>query len=242
MRSEAGIDTVDGGERAAEHVIQAAVLGRALYGKQVNGLLDDANDRAVAPRVEADAAHVFLGEVAALAAKPHFFLHVLDRLRERESLVLVRTQQVEGEPLSRARAHAGQARQLRDEVVDGRAEHGPIVQVLAGEPLPVGRDRRAPVGRPRGADGEVADRVRLHCAVHVEDAGGHDDDAVRLDRLPLVTGDPDEAGSPDEAEHLVGGMGVRPRVSARIEVDREVVELGRATVPRLRSSACARGP
>ena len=181
----AGIDAVDGRQRAAEHVVEAAVLGRPLDRNAGRRLLDDADDGAVAARVEADPAHLVLGEVAALAAEAHPLLHVLDRLRERQRLVLLRAEQVEGEPLSRTRADAGKARQLRDEVVHGRAEHGPIVQVLPHVLLPLVRNRRAPVGRAGRADGEVADRLVFHGAVHVEDAGGDDHDAVRLDGLPL---------------------------------------------------------
>ncbi len=79
---------------------------------------------AVAPRVEADRAELLLGEVPALAAEADALLHLADRRRERERLLLRHLQEVEREPLRRAAADAGQARQLRDEVVDGRAEHG----------------------------------------------------------------------------------------------------------------------
>ena len=159
MRSEAGVDAVDRRQCAAQHVVEAAVLGRTLDGEQVDGLLDDADDRAVAARVEADPAHVFLREIAALAAETHPLFHVLDRLRERQSLVLLRAEQVEGEALSRTGADTGKAGQLRDEVVHGRAEHGPIVQVLPHVLLPLVRNRRAPVGRARCSDGKVADRL-----------------------------------------------------------------------------------
>ena len=123
----ARVDAVDRRQRAAEDVVEAAVLGRSLDREQVDGLLDDADDRAVAARVEADRAHLVLGEVAALAAEAHALLHVLDRLGERERLVLRRAQEMEREALRRPRPDPGQARQLRDEIVHGRAEHGPIV-------------------------------------------------------------------------------------------------------------------
>ena len=66
----AGLDAVERRERAAEDVVEAAVLVRPLEREHVDGLLDDADHRAVAPRVGADAAELLLGEVAALAARP----------------------------------------------------------------------------------------------------------------------------------------------------------------------------
>ena len=75
----AGLDAVERRERAAEHVVEPAVLVRPLEREHVDGLLDDADDRAVAPRVRADAAELLLGQVAALAARPDALLDVGDR-------------------------------------------------------------------------------------------------------------------------------------------------------------------
>jgi hypothetical protein len=47
-------------------------------------------------------------------------LHIDDRLGEGGRLLLRHLQQVEGEPACRALPDAGQARQLCDEVLDGR--------------------------------------------------------------------------------------------------------------------------
>ena len=93
---------------------------RALEREQVRGLLDDADGRVVATRVGADAAQLRLGEVAALGAEPHSFLHVLDRGRERQGLVLRPREEMEGEPLRSSLPDSGQLRELGDEVVDGR--------------------------------------------------------------------------------------------------------------------------
>ena len=60
-----GIDAVDRRERAAEHVVDAVVLVRALDRDHVGGLLDDADQRLVAALVLADAAARALGEVEA---------------------------------------------------------------------------------------------------------------------------------------------------------------------------------
>ena len=58
--------------------------------------------------------------------------------RERERLVRAAPEEVEREPLRRPRADAGQARQLRDEVVDRRAEHGVRLSVRFGHALGCG--------------------------------------------------------------------------------------------------------
>ena len=94
-----GLDAVERRERAAEHVVEAAVLARPLERDEVDGLLDDADRRAVATGVEADRAQLVLGEVAALAAEADALLHVHDRRRERERFLLRALQEMEGEPL-----------------------------------------------------------------------------------------------------------------------------------------------
>src|SRR5689334_19641843 len=88
----------------------------------------------VAALVEADAAQLFLGQVPALAAEAHALLHLLKRGRERERLVSRPLEDVEREPLRGARADPRQAGQLRDEVLDGRAEHRAIVPSGVGYP------------------------------------------------------------------------------------------------------------
>ena len=97
---------------------------RPLERDDVDGLLDDADDRAVAPRIGADGAELVLGQVAAVAAEAHALLHLGDRVGERERLVLRHREQVERQALGGAGADPGQAGQLRDEVVDGGAQHG----------------------------------------------------------------------------------------------------------------------
>src|SRR5690242_8573050 len=121
------LDPVERRERAAEHVVEPAVLVRALDRDQVSWLLDDAVDGVVAACVAADLARLLLGQVPALAAEADALLDLLERAGERERLVLRDAQQVEGEALRRPLPDAGQARELCDEVLDGRAEHGPIV-------------------------------------------------------------------------------------------------------------------
>ena len=98
---------------------------RALDREEVGGLLHDADDRAVAASVEADRAELLLGQVSALTAEADALLDLANRVGERDRLLLRDAQKVEREPLRRAGADAGQARELGDQVVDERAEHQP---------------------------------------------------------------------------------------------------------------------
>ena len=82
-----GLDSVEGRKRAAEHVVEAAVLVRALERDDVHGLLDDAHDRSVAAAVEADGAELLLGQIAAVAAEPNALLDLRDRRCERVCLL-----------------------------------------------------------------------------------------------------------------------------------------------------------
>src|SRR5207344_3666253 len=110
-------------------------------------LLDDADQRLVTARVEADHAELLLREVPALAAEADPCLHLADRVGEGQGFLVRHPQQMEREPLRRARADAGQARQLGDQVLDDGAEHGRSAAHCAympGRPRPL----RPPVTPP----------------------------------------------------------------------------------------------
>src|SRR5262245_57502841 len=115
-----GLDTVDRRQRAAEHVVEAAVFVRALEGHEVRRLLDDADERPVAPLVAADLAALLLGQVAALTAEADALLDLVDRRGQSLGLVARYSEQMEREPMRGTRADPGQARELRDEVLDRR--------------------------------------------------------------------------------------------------------------------------
>ena len=136
-----GLDAVDRRQRAAEDVVQAAIFVRAFQRHEVRRLLDDADERAVAPLVAADLAALLLGQVPALAAEADALLDLVDRRRESLRLVTRDAEQVEREPMRGARADSGQARELRDEVLDGRREHVRIVPWGVGLPAPPERMR-----------------------------------------------------------------------------------------------------
>ena len=78
-------------------------------------------------------------------AEADALLHLVDRVGERERLGLRDLEDVEREPLRRAAADAGQPRQLRDEVLDGGAEHDAIrlttASATARSPRPIPRRR-----------------------------------------------------------------------------------------------------
>ena len=135
------LDAVEWREGAAEDVVEPAELARPLDRDEVDRLLDDADEGVVTARIAADRAHLVLGEVSAFLAEADPLLHVLDRRREREGLVLRPLQQVEGEAMSGTRSHTGQARKLRDEVFHSGAQHLPYCADMprtAEAPRPTG--------------------------------------------------------------------------------------------------------
>ncbi len=62
-------DAVEGRERSAQHVVEAAILVGALDADDVPGLLHHADGGDVSPRVAADVAQLLLGEVEAARAE-----------------------------------------------------------------------------------------------------------------------------------------------------------------------------
>src|SRR5437764_12444326 len=128
------LDAVERRERATEDVVQAAVLGGSLERDQVDRLFDDADRRAVATRVEADRAELLLGEVAAFTAEADALLDLVDRVGERLRLGLRHLEEMKCQALRRPCADSGQPRQLRDEILDGRAEHPVSLVGRSGHP------------------------------------------------------------------------------------------------------------
>src|SRR5581483_5394626 len=164
------IDPVEWRERAAEHVVEAAELRRPLDRDQVARLLDDADQRTVAPRVEADRADLVLRQVPALAAEADARLHLLDRLRQRECLVRRRTQEVEREALRRPCPDAGQTRQLRDEVVDRRGQHTVSLVLTLDDGSAAGEEKAAAAEAEQLVPAEVLARRRRHAEAAVGEA------------------------------------------------------------------------
>ena len=114
-----GPDAVERREPAAQHVVAAAEIGGPVHHLHRGGLLHDAEQRRVAPRVLADGAGLLLREVAALVARPHALAHRDQRGREPPRLFGGLLEQMKGEALSRLAADPRKPGELRDQRVDG---------------------------------------------------------------------------------------------------------------------------
>ena len=110
------------GEPAEQDVVDAAEGPGLLQRQQVAGLLDDADEARVAPRVAADGAErlVGLGQVEAGLAVPDLVLDVADRLGEGQGLLGGALQEVVGQPLGGLGPDAGQAAEGLDQAVHRR--------------------------------------------------------------------------------------------------------------------------
>ena len=82
-----GLHAVERAEGAAQHVVEAVELARALDGDDVGRLLDDADEARLAARVGADGAQLAFGEVEALPAEPDLLLDLGDGRRQRQDLL-----------------------------------------------------------------------------------------------------------------------------------------------------------
>jgi hypothetical protein len=91
----------------------------ALDRDHVRGLLDHADDLRIAPLVGADPARRSIGQVEARGAQADPLLDLLDRVGQREGLLVAGAQQVKGQPLSAPAADPGQLGQLGDQPLDG---------------------------------------------------------------------------------------------------------------------------
>ena len=137
-----GADAVDRAQGAAEHVVAPVELVRAFDRGDVLRLLDDADHRAVAPRVFADrAGFTAFANIAADRAEAHLVTHREQNAPEARHVEVPRLHDVEGDALGRLRADAGQSPEFVDELLDDA-----LVHVLASAPSPSG-----------GEDGEDTD-------------------------------------------------------------------------------------
>ncbi len=124
------LHAVEGRQRTPENVVEAAELECPLERDDVDRLLDHADDRAVAARVRADGAKLFLREVSAFAAEADARLDLLDGSRKLDGVLRACGEEMEGQPLRCPAPDARQLRELGDEVLDGRAER----QTFVGRP------------------------------------------------------------------------------------------------------------
>src|SRR5690606_13436136 len=125
-------------QSAAQHVVAATELARALDRQYVLGFLDDTDQRRVAPHVVADAAALGLGDVAAHLAEPDTLGDLAEHLAQPADVLRVGGQQVERDALGTLRTDAGQPAQLVDQVLNDTFVHAYIP----------GRPRLPMPGRP----------------------------------------------------------------------------------------------
>src|ERR1700722_772615 len=116
-------DPVDRADRAAEHVIPAAELADLLHCGDVLGLLDHADDRLIAPGVQADPALLRLGHVPAGLAEPDALGHLDQRRRQPADVLAACRQKRERDPLGTLRPDPGQPAELVDQVLDDAFIH-----------------------------------------------------------------------------------------------------------------------
>ncbi len=115
-----GSDSLERAHRPEQHVVAAVELAGALDGDDVARLLDDAHDPWVAPVVGAERAELGVGDVEAAGTEADPCLGFADRPGQAGDIVAGDLEQVEGDPLRRLRADAGQPAELVDQRLDRR--------------------------------------------------------------------------------------------------------------------------
>ena len=131
-----GVDAVDRRKRAAEHVVEAAVLVGALDRDHVGGLLDDADQRLLAVGSEQIRQSGPSARLKQRSQRPTFSFTSRIAVARRLGLLVRRPQDVEGEALRGALADPRQPGQLGDQA--RRAAPGPrSVTYIPGEPPPM---------------------------------------------------------------------------------------------------------
>ena len=125
-------DAVHGAEMAVQDVVAAAEAAGALDGKDIQRLLDDADDAVIAAGVGADATGVGLGEVLTDGAEPNALFDVEQGGGQFLRFNFGRAEDVVGEALGRLGADAGQAVEGFDEPGEGHGGDG-AAGVLAAD-------------------------------------------------------------------------------------------------------------
>ncbi len=111
-------DAVQRRQLAAEHVVTAPEVGRAIDHAHRRGLLHHADHSGISPGIAADGAGLVLSEVAALLAGPHPLGHRGEGRGEALSLFRGLLKQMKSEPLSRLPADSGKPGKFGDQLLD----------------------------------------------------------------------------------------------------------------------------
>src|SRR5713101_4536201 len=107
-RGDAAHERVERRERAAQHVITAAIGAGALDGPEIGDILDDADEPGIAPRVATDAARIGGVEIATGRAGANALRRVGQRRCQGLHHRLVALQKIERGAPGGTRAQAGQ--------------------------------------------------------------------------------------------------------------------------------------
>ena len=112
-------DMIERGDASAERVVAPAKYARAFEREDIGGLLDDAEQRAVAVRVRAKIAQFSGGEVAAARARMDLLGYALDRAGDVARAGVPLLHHPQSDALGAARADAGHPLEFGDERLDG---------------------------------------------------------------------------------------------------------------------------
>ena len=188
----------------------------------VLGFLDDAEQRPVARRVAADSAQVALGDVAALATEGDALLGLHDGRGQSISVGGVGLDEPERESLGRLRPHAGEPRELVDQLLDG-----PFVHATPRAPRRSRPGHRASPARASASSSSTtsssstistAARRRRGLADHADDVGLHAEQlAERGLQLGLLVLDLLRADLAIGRERQLEGVAVVGRDGRRLE-------------------------
>ena len=118
-------DAVYGRQVPHQHEIMPQESAALLYGQHIGRCFHHADHAAVAPGISAHLADLQFGEIAAAAAVVYALHRGLQGQRQRGGTLAVALQQVQAHALGRLGAHAGQAAQGLDQILQGGTEfHG----------------------------------------------------------------------------------------------------------------------
>jgi hypothetical protein len=98
-------------------MIQAFVFPRSLNGEQRDGLFHHQDSRAIPPRIGAETADFFFGNIVAPPAESEPFLHVDNGLRQATGLFRGHLEQKKSQPLRRLPADPRQPFKLIDQTI-----------------------------------------------------------------------------------------------------------------------------
>src|SRR5665811_1526102 len=131
---------------AAQHVVAAAELTRPLDCDDIFGLLDDAEDRVIAPRILADTAFDVFGDIAAYRTEMNLRLDVGQHRRKTPYILRIGIEKKERDALRALGADAGKAPEFIDQILDYT-----VIHQMPSAPRSVDTGSSRPVNGPSSA-------------------------------------------------------------------------------------------